>query len=377
MAGGAMKTCTRCVMPETAESLDFDATGTCSVCKQQEVKRDVDWTERTRRLLEISASCRGNASYDCIVPFSGGKDSTYTLFFAIRRLGLKPLVVRFDHGFLREGVLDNSRNAFRRLGCDVIHFTPNWHVVKKLMLESLRRRGDFCWHCHTGVFAYPMQVAVKWKVPLVIWGENDAEYASWDNGFDTETTHNQERFDRVCNLGINAEDMAGMVGLGPRDLACFAYPSAAECAGIRSVFLGNYIPWDSQKQAATVKAELGWQGDEVEGVPPQYDYDKIECAMQGVRDYIKYLKRGFGRTAHLTSIDVRAGRMTREQAAALTEQYDGRKPWALFPFLEMLELSEGEFEDIVRDHTVPPHEFKEGRPQANEAPHDYAEWPSS
>ena len=244
------------------------------------------------------------------------------------------------------------------------------------MLESLRRRGDFCWHCHTGVFAYPMQEAVRRKIPLVIWGENDAEYASWDQGFDTETTHDEERFNRVCNLGINAEDMAGMVGLRQRDLACFTYPDADQirAAGTRSIFLGNYIPWDSQAQTETIKRELGWQGDEVEGVPPGYDYDKIECAMQGVRDYIKWRKRGFGRTAHLTSIDVRAGRMDRDTALALTMTHDGRKPWALDPFLKMLDLSEAEFDAIVDEHVVPPHQPQEPKPKSNLKPHDYEDW---
>lgn len=364
-----MKTCTKCVMPETAESIDFSEP-VCSVCKQVEAKNDVDWTSRgheLRRLAEVTKA-RG-ADYDCVVPFSGGKDSTFTLWYVVKRLGLRPLVVRFDHGFLRGRVLENSRRAFRALGCDVMHFVPNWHVVRKLMLESLKRRGDFCWHCHTGVFAYPLQVAARWKVPLVLWGEGDDEYASWGTG-----EHGRERFDRVCNLGINAEDMAGMVGLSERDLSPFRFPAEDELRGVRSAFLGSYVKWNPKEQAEVIKRELGWQGDEVEGVPPQYDYDKIECAMQGARDYIKFLKRGFGRTAHLASIDVREGRMDRSEALVLTEQYDGKRPASLDILLEILELPEKEFMEIVEQHVVYPHVMPTRIERANRMPEDLARW---
>src|SRR6185369_10240658 len=276
---------------------------------QNEEKHERDWVAARERLDRVAADAKAKgAEYDCIVPFSGGKDSTYTLYYVVDRLRLRPLVVRFDHGFLRQRVLDNSRRVFRRLGCDVVHFTPNWRVVKKLMLESLKRRGDFCWHCHTGVFAFPVQEAVRRKIPLIVWGEGDNEYASWN----TET-HDQARFDKVCNLGINAEDMDGFLEIEERHLDPFRFPQQRKMEGIRSIFLGNYIPWNPKAQTALIKEKLGWQGDEVEGVPPQYDYDKIECFMQGARDYIKFLKRGYGRTAHLTSIDVREGRISRAE----------------------------------------------------------------
>jgi N-acetyl sugar amidotransferase len=361
-----VKTCTKCVMPETAESLDFSEP-VCSVCKQSEVKRDIDWRGRQHVLRELCAQIRAmGREYDCVVPFSGGKDSTFTLWYAVRELGLRCLVVRFDHGFLRQTVRENSSRAFRRLGVDSLHFTPNWKIVRKLMLESLRRRGDFCWHCHTGVFAYPMQVAIKWNVPLVIWGEGDNEYASWNT-----KTHDQERFDRVCSLGINAEDMAGMVDCEPRELGCFQFPQST--GDVRSIFLGDYVPWNPAGNTTIIRRELGWQGDEVEGVPPQYDYDKIECAMQGARDYIKYLKRGFGRTAHLTSIDIRNGLMSREEAIKLCEEYDGKRPASLDHLLSILELSEPEFLSIVADHVVYPHIMEPG-PRANRTPEDIAGW---
>lgn len=383
-----MKTCSKCVMPETAETLAFDTKGVCTVCRQVEFKeQNVDWTARKAEFETIVDEVRGKHDYDCIVPFSGGKDSTWTLWYLVKELGLKPLVVRFDHGFMRPTLTDNNLRTFRALGCDVTTFTPNWEVVRKLMFESLRRRGDFCWHCHTGIFAYPMWVAIEKKVPLVVWGEPSAEYASF-YGYDEDEEVDERRFNTLVNLGINAEDMVGMLDdtisdykVTARDLKPFTYPPLAELRRLRlrSVCLGSYVPWDVRRQVDIIKRELGWQGDEVEGVPPQYDYEKIECFMQGVRDYIKYLKRGFGRTAHLASIDIRNGRLDREAGAELVAQYDGKRPGSLDIFLDYLGIDEARFMEIVNDHVVSPHEPKDldwaqGH-RMNQKPWDFDLWP--
>jgi N-acetyl sugar amidotransferase len=374
-------------MPETAESLAFDDKGVCSVCRQVEFKQTaIDWSARAVDFDAIVDAERGRHDYDCIVPFSGGKDSTFTLWYLVKKKGLKPLVVQFDHGFLRPTLTANNHRTFRALGVDVLSFTPNWQVVRKLMLESLRRRGDFCWHCHTGIFAYPMQIAVEKKVPLVIWGEPSAEYSSF-YGYDEEEEVDERRFNTFVNLGINAEDMLGMLDnsvsgypVTARDLKPYCYPPLEELRRLRlrSICLGSYIPWDVKEQVAIIKSELGWKGDEVEGVPPEYDYEKIECFMQGVRDYIKFLKRGFGRTTHLASIDIRNGRLTREQGEALVKQYDGKRPNSIDIFLKYVGLSEQEFMEVVRAHAVPPHEMPDidwaAIHKMNQKPWDFEQW---
>ncbi len=351
-------------MPVTAESLKFDDAGKCSVCEQIEYKHEnIDWEQRKQDINKLVAQFKGKYDYDCIVPFSGGKDSTFTLWYIVTQLKLKPLVVRFDHGFLRPVVQENAQKTFRKLGVDVIHFTPNWQVVRKLMFEALVRRGDFCWHCHTGIFAYPLWVSLEKKVPLLFWGEPGSEYSSFYS-YDEVEESDERRFNRKINLGINAEDMLGMLDnsvsdykVELRDLKPYTYPPSRELrkAGTRSVFLGTYIPWDVKKQYEIIKSELGWKGDDVEGVPPGYEYEKIECYMQGVRDYIKFLKRGFGRTAHLASIDIRGNRLTREEGLKLIKRYDGKRPAALDMFLEILGINEEQFMDIVAKNVVVPH----------------------
>ncbi|MCH2132776.1 MAG: N-acetyl sugar amidotransferase [Phycisphaerales bacterium] len=360
----SLSLCSRCVTPVTAESLAFDSDGACSVCKQIDYKREsIDWTERREQLDELINRYRGKYDHDCIVPFSGGKDSTFTLWYIVKELKLKPLVVRFNHGFFRPQLRENCELAFRRLGVDVLEFTPNWQVVRKLMYESLVRRGDFCWHCHTGIFSYPMRVALQQQVPLVVWGEPTSEYSSFYS-YDEEELADERRFNRVVNLGINAEDMLGMMDdtisdypVDLRDLKPFTYPPTSELrkARVSSVFLGYYIPWDVRKQTEIIQDELDWKGDVVEGVPPGYEYEKIECYMQGVRDYIKYLKRGYGRTSHLVSIDIRNGRIDRDRGLELMQAYDGKRPPSLDLFLDILGISEARFMEIVGRHVVDPH----------------------
>jgi N-acetyl sugar amidotransferase len=359
----SMKRCTRCGLPETYETIEFDELGVCNICRQHEYKQGkVDWEVRRVMFENLIAEFRGKYDYDCIVPFSGGKDSTFTLYHLVKEYRLKPLVVQFNHGFMRKTLLANNERTFKALGVDVISFTPNWKVVKRLMREALIRKGDFCWHCHTGIFSYPMHVAIKFNVPLVLWGEPSSEYTAYYDYHDDEVeVVDETRFNRFVNLGITAEDIKGMIerdfDLDPRDLLPYTYPSIRDLKRIRyqSVCLGSYIPWDVKRQSQLIMDELGWQGDQVEGMPPdQYIYEKIECQMQGVRDYLKFLKRGYSRVTQMTALDIRNGRMNKDEADRLISEWEGKKPPSLELFLEYLEMTEADFNEIASKLVVPP-----------------------
>ena len=166
-----MKKCTSCVLPETHETIAFDNKGVCNICTQVNVqKENIDWVQKRKDLDVLIEQYKGKNDYDCLVPFSGGKDSTWAVYYLVKVLKLKVLVVRFNHGFMRPNLNDNTTKIFRELGADFHDFTPNWKIVQKLMLQSFLEKGDFCWHCHSGIFSYPMQVAVKFNIPLIFWG---------------------------------------------------------------------------------------------------------------------------------------------------------------------------------------------------------------
>lgn len=373
-----MKRCTRCGLPETHETIAFDGQGVCNICRQHEYKKDaIDWTANKQVLGELIEEHRGKFAYDCIVPFSGGKDSTWTLYYLVKEFGVKPLVVRFDHGFLRPNLDENVKKTIRRLGVDMISFTPNWKVVQRLMLQAFLEKGDFCWHCHTGIFSYPMWVALEKQVPLIFWGEPSAEYTAYFSYGQKEEV-DEKRFNRYVNLGISADDMFVRLGgnVDPRDLKPYSYPPLKDLRALnyRSVCLGSYIPWDVKTQSEIIQRELGWQGDRVENVPPQYQYEKIECYMQGVRDYIKYIKRGYSRPTHLVALDVRNDRMTKEEGQALVDAYEGRRPPSLDLFLEFVGLTEQEFLEVAMSHQVSPYSHDPAATQPGERLHDHDRW---
>jgi hypothetical protein len=251
-----------------------------------------------------------------------------------------------------------------------------------LMLEALIRKGDFCWHCHTGIFSYPMHVAIKYNTPLVLWGEPSSEYTAYYDYRDNEIEEVDEtRFNRFVNLGITAEDMEGMIKddfkLDKRDLAPYTYPKTRDLKKLkyRSVCLGSFIPWDVKHNVKEIQEELGWKGDEVEGMPPgKYPYEKIECYMQGVRDYIKFLKRGYSRVTQMTALDLRNQRIDKKEADELVNTFEGRKPPSLTLFLEYLGLSEEEFNEIVKKTVIPP--FKPDFQNIQTAPKtwDFEKW---
>jgi len=378
-----MRKCIKCNLPETYETIEFNDTGICNICLQQEFKHSkIDWHARKRMLDDLILKYRGKYDYDCLIPFSGGKDSTFTLYYLMKEYKLKPLVVQFNHGFMRPGLLENNERTFKKLGVDVISFTPNWKVVKRLMREALMRKGDFCWHCHTGIFSYPMHIAIKFRVPLVFWGEASSEYtAYYDYRDDIIEEVDELRFNRFVNLGITSEDMAGMIkndfNLDPRDLIPYSYPKMRDLKQLRfrSVCLGSFIPWDVKVQSKLIMDDLGWKGDEVEGMPPGlYSYEKIECAMQGVRDYLKYLKRGYSRVTQMTALDIRNNRLDKDEAEKLIAEWEGKKPPSLELFLEFLDMNEIEFNEIVEKLVIPPHKPQFDTIKWAKKTHDFGKW---
>lgn len=373
-----MRRCVRCGLPETHETIAFDEAGVCNICRQQDYKKGkIDWAANRKALDALIDEHRGKYDYDCIIPFSGGKDSTWTLHYLMKEYAIKPLVVRFDHGFYRPNLEDNVKRTMRRLGVDFMTFTPNWHVVQKLMLQSFLEKGDFCWHCHTGIFSYPMWIAIEKQVPLIFWGEPSAEYTAYFS-YDQVEDVDEKRFNRYVNLGISADDMFVRLGgkVDARDLKPYSYPplKALRALHYRSVCLGSFIPWNAQRQSEIIQQELGWKGDLVENVPPQYQYEKIECYMQGVRDYIKYIKRGYSRPTHLVALDVRHDRMSKEQGAELVAQYEGRRPPSLDLFLEFVGLTEAEFMEVAMGHQVTPYVHDPAATRPGERMADFDRW---
>ncbi len=358
-----LQKCTKCLMPETNETMTFDADGVCNICRSAAVRdKEIDWSEREKDFQLHLADFRGKFQYDAIVPFSGGKDSAWTAYVLVRKYGLKVLLATFDSNFRRPIHVENVERTVRGLGCDHVTFRASQDVIKLTMQETLKRKGDFCWYCHTGVATFPFRAAIMYQTPLLIWGEPNSEYAGY-YGYQMRSEADERWFNRYINLSINAEDMIGFLessgaDIDPRDLDPFRFPDTGSLRklGLRSIHLGDYTKWDAETQVEILEKELGWQRSEVENLHPSYNYEKVECFLQGARDYLRFVKRGYSRTVQRANLDIRAGRMTREEAEEIAT-YDAQRPQSLEVLLPYLGMDETEFMDIAQNHAISPYSF--------------------
>ena len=351
-----MKFCKKCLYPSTKPQLQFDERGICSACNNQKLKDEVNWVKKKEDLLLILEKYRSKdgSKYDCIIPVSGGKDSTFQTYTIKETFGLNPLAVNFHPHDQTEIGRKNLENL-KQLGVDCIEFSANPLVYSKLAKFGLVELGDFQWPEHIGIFTIPVQVAVRYKIPLIIWGENpQLEYGQPTN-IDTDTILDREWNEK--NGGyfldkIKPKDMT-KYGFKTKELIPYIYPSDDDIRqiGVTGIFLGSYIKWDLFKQLDFVK-ELGFsENDEVkEGT---YDkWENLDVYFTVFHDYFKFLKYGFGRTTDHASIEIRYERITREQGIELVKKYEGKIPRKyLDKFLKSADINEQEFHDICDKFT--------------------------
>lgn len=262
--------------------------------------------------------------------------------------GMKVLATTFSHTWFTETGKYNLQNCLDKFDIDHIMFTPSKVLVNKLARESLFKIGDSCWHCHSGVGAFPLQIAIKYKIPLLVWGESLAELSGRASFRDPVMKFDGEYFTKI-SAKVYPEAMTGP-NISLRELAPFRQATAAECeeVGIVGLHLGDYIFWDDERQMEFVRDVYGWREDKVEGTYKRYK--SVECRMAGVHDYTKFLKRGFGRATDHASADVRAGLLTREEAFELAKKHDSERPDALNFYLEITGFSEEEFNAVMAEH---------------------------
>ncbi len=343
--------CIKCVYPDSsAAPLTFDEDGLCSGCRVAEQKERIDWDARWLELNELVEPYRSTDNYDCIIPVSGGKDSHFQTWVAVERLGLNPLLVTY-HGnnYLPVG-LANLANLKERFGCDHIFFSPSIDVLKKLNRLGFRLMGDMNWHAHCGIFTYPIQVAVEKRIPLIIWGEHGftdlGGMYSYRDRIEMTAKFRLEHAQRGYDWHDMIEDTEG---LQERDLLWAKYPSDDQLmdVDVRGIYLANYLDWEANRQTELMK-EFGFRES-----PMAFDrtYRRMsnldDMHENGIHDYLKYVKFGYGRATDHASKDIRAGLMSREEGIEMVRRYDHVKPSDLARWLAYTGLTEEEFDEIA------------------------------
>lgn len=340
-----LRYCTKCIMSETVEGQSFDEQGLCKTCQSQAQKQNIDWVARREVLGKILADAKANAgnNYDCVIPISGGKDSTWQMHVLVKVFNMKPLAVTFSHNWFTKTGWYNLMNGLEKFNLDHVMFTPSRQLVNKCARRSVETIGDACWHCHSGIAAFVLKMAVTYKIPLIVWGESTAEHG--------RATYNKpDKFDRDYFLRVSAKltnEQFACEYLSLRDLFPFEVPSIEECEaiGLNGIHLGDYLYWDAEKQVEFIKKEYGWKGTQVEGA--YKDYKSVECSMAGIHDFLCYLKRGYGRASVQASSDIRDGIICREEGFALAEMYEQIEPESLKHFLEVAGMTREEMYEKI------------------------------
>ena len=291
-----IKYCRTCVYPETKPDLSLDKDGICEACRYVNVKDTTDWEARRKELEEIfnDFKSKDGTNYDCVIPVSGGKDSTYQTYVVKHEFGLNPLCVSYHLPEFTELGRKNLENL-KRLGVDCLEFTPNPEMCQMMQKIALKEFGDPQWPEHFGIFTVPVQVAVHYKIPLIVWGENpQTDYGGplkdMENRF-LDRKWCEEYGTRVggqANPYFGAEAML-QYGIERKFLNPYIYPSDEEIkkVGVTGIFLGYFIRWNIKEQLKKI-SELGFSVHDGPTEGTFTNYENLDNKIQGIHDYFKW-----------------------------------------------------------------------------------------
>tara|TARA_Y100001936_G_scaffold34250_1_gene32290 strand:+ start:9010 stop:10152 length:1143 start_codon:yes stop_codon:yes gene_type:complete len=351
-----LKYCKKCLYPDTKPQLVFDQEGICSACNNHLLKNNIDWEKKNKQFLDILEKHRSSdgSNYDCIIPVSGGKDSTYQTYMIKKKFGLNPLVVNFHPHDQTEIGRKNLENL-KKIGVDCIEFSPNPETYLKLSRFGLKELGDFQWPEHLGIFSIPVQIAVKYNISLIIWGENPQLEYGKPTDIDKESILDREWTEKNGGYFLDKIKPSDMIEYGFKlnELRPYIYPSDEDIkrVGVTGIFLGSYFKWNIFEQLELVKS-IGFKEND-ENKEGTYDrWENLDVYFTVFHDYFKFLKFGFGRATDHASIEIRYGRITRDEGLELIKQNEGKMPRKyLQKFLEFANLSMDEFLEICDKFT--------------------------
>lgn len=353
-----MKVCRRCLYTSLHPlGLTIDEEGICSGCRVHEEKDRLDWTARWGMLERLTEDFRNRSGeqYDCIVPVSGARDSFFIVHTVKHRLGLNPLLVTYNKQYNTAVGIRNLARLRTLLDCDLMTQTVSPERVKRITRATLRRFGSIYWHCLAGQTVYPVQVAVKMKIPLIIWGHHQGldQVGMYSHIDEVEMTRRYRRnHDLFCNgpdALVHEHDF-----VKAEDVYPYQYPRDEELAavGVRGIYLGNYMRWDTKAQHEAMLDRYGYEA--LEQTRTFDTYNDVDCWMHSdVHDYIKWCKHGYGRASDHAVRELRFGRLSREQAQRVAAHYEQCPPQHLDQFLEWIGMDERAFRFVIDQHRSP------------------------
>ena len=350
-----MKFCKRCLYPENhALNIVFDGEGVCSGCRVHEEKDTLDWKPRGEQLKTILDTYRNTSgkNYDCIIPVSGARDSYFIVHIIKNVYGMNPLLVTYNKQYNTDMGIRNLAKLRIMFDCDIMTLTVNPETVKKITGATIRKLGSMYWHCLAGQTVYPVQVACKFKIPLIIWGAHQGvdQVGMFSHLDEVEMTRKYRKEHDL--MGLEAEDLIDdFDGITETDIIQYKYPDDKELerVGVRGIYLNNYIRWDSKAQHELMIKNFGY---ETNLQTRTFDnYNDVDCFnYSDVHDYIKYIKHGYGKVSDHACREIRLKRMTREEGIELIKKYTPKDPQHLQQFLDWLGITENSFHYLFDQH---------------------------
>lgn len=352
------QTCSRCLYSTRhALGLTIDDQGICSGCRIHEEKDRLDWNERWAMLERIVAPYRSRdgKTHDCIVPVTGAQDSYWIVHLVRERLGLNPLLVHYNKYFNTPLGIRNLANLRIRFNCDILTQNVNPLSVKKITRASLRQFGSMYWHCLAGHTVFPVQTAVRSKVPLIIWGAHQGleQVGMFSHEHEVEMTRRYRRDHDL--MGHEADDLLSIFDtLTEEDVWQYRYPDDSElhAVGVRGIYLGNYVRWDPKAQHEQMIERYDYR---TAAFARTFDcYDFVDCFnYMDLHDRIKLYKHGYSKVTDHACREIRHGRLKREAAIELVRRHE-MAPLSYLPqFCEWLGITERSLQFILDQHRNP------------------------
>jgi len=323
-----MKFCRRCLYPANHPfGISFDTEGVCTGCRIHEEKDRLDWVGREKQLRAILEGYRGRqrTRHDCIIPVSGGRDSFFIVHLVKKVYGLNPLLVTYNRHYNSRAGIYNIARLRTALGCDIQTLTLRPSLVKKIMRGTLAELGSFHWHALAGQTVFPVQVGVQTGIPLIVWGAHQAldQVGMFSHLDDVEMSRRYRREHDL--MGMEAEDLVNRQDFAENDLRPLFYPQDAELrrVGVRGIYLGNYIRWDTKAQHERMVREYDYYMGEL---PRTFDtYNDVDCVhYAGMHDVIKFRKLGYGKATDHACREIRFGRLSRHGGLVLARKYQDK-----------------------------------------------------
>lgn len=373
-----VKFCKRCVISNqrpsssvefehTRESkkatIHFDEEGICDACRFAEAKEtQVDWEQREHEIAALCDQFRSrNGSYDCLVPGSGGKDSVYAAMVLKKKYGMHPLTVTWAPHLYTDIGWRNFQAWLHKGGFDNYLFTPDGQVHRKLTQLAFRNLLHPFQPFIFGQKNYAPKMAALMNLPLVFYGENEAEYgnAVQENAKaqrDQAYFAKQAKADQKLFFGGVPLDELSAHGIEPGQMDPYmpADADALAAAGVEVHYLGYYLRWTPQENYYYAAEHIGFEANEDRTEGTYSKYNSIDDKTDPYHYWTTLIKFGIGRTTYDASQEIRNGHITREEGVALVHRYDQEFPRKYFPeFLDYLGMEEAEFFEISNSFRSP------------------------